>query len=166
MPTLRRETARRRAPCGKGDVKSWLPSSAFHPKAWLRLASSTGLLARGSLLSSAFPEHPQAPVADRVKLAAFSCGGSRGFGQSPHHVPFFAPPRVIPPPARLEPWGNRPQAERCRGIEKPRMATVKWRRSTVSHARANRECGAGRKFQGRSSPRNCKRRARATLPLG
>ena len=46
------------------------------------------------------------------------------------------------------------------------MATVKWQRSTVSHARANRECGAGRKFQGRSCPRNCKRRARATLPLG
>ena len=46
------------------------------------------------------------------------------------------------------------------------MATVKWRRSTVSHTRAKRECGAERKFQGRSCPRNCKRRARATLPLG
>src|SRR5260221_308412 len=46
------------------------------------------------------------------------------------------------------------------------MATVKWRRSTVSQARANRECGAERKFQDRSCPRNCKRRARATLPLG
>src|SRR5262245_43634604 len=64
----------RRAPCGKGDLKSWHPPSAFHPKAWLRLASSTGLLARGPLLSSAFPEHPHAPVADRVKLAAYSCG--------------------------------------------------------------------------------------------
>src|SRR5262247_599916 len=101
MPRLRREIAPRRAPCGKGDVKSWHPPSAFHPKAWLRLASSTGLLARGSLLSSAFPEHPQAPVADRVKLAAHSCGGSRGFGQSPHHVPFFVPSRWASTTARL-----------------------------------------------------------------
>ena len=31
-------------------------------------------------------------MADRVKLAAYSCGGSRGFGQRPHHVPFFVPP--------------------------------------------------------------------------
>src|SRR5262250_3513852 len=46
------------------------------------------------------------------------------------------------------------------------MATVTWRRSTVSHTTAKRECGAERKFQGRSCPRNCKRRARATLPLG
>src|SRR5439155_8060166 len=51
------------------------------------------------------------------------------------------------------------------GIDKACTATVNWARSTVSHPRANRECGAERLFQSRSCPRNCKRRARATLPL-
>jgi hypothetical protein len=51
-------------------------------------------------------------------------------------------------------------------IDKWRMETVKWSPSTVSHDRANRECGAETRFQFRSCPRNCKRRARATEPLG
>src|SRR5262249_58648588 len=100
-PTLRTEIEPRRAPCGKGDLMSWHPPSAFHPKAWLRLASSTGLLARGSLLPSAFPEHPQAPVADRVKLAAYRCGGQRRLGEKPHPVSFFFAPRRVSQAAQI-----------------------------------------------------------------
>src|SRR4030088_2460305 len=51
-------------------------------------------------------------------------------------------------------------------IDKPTTRAVKWPRSTVSHVRANRECGEERKFRFRSCPRNCKRRARTTEPLG
>src|SRR5262249_35877145 len=39
-------------------------------------------------------------------------------------------------------------------------------RCRVSRGRATGECGAERQFKCRSCPRNCKRRARATLPLG
>ena len=45
-----------------------------------RGASPAGLLARGSAPASTFPECP--PVVHRGGLAAYSCGGSRGFAQA------------------------------------------------------------------------------------
>src|SRR5262245_36672308 len=120
----------------------------------------------GPCFSSTFPEQPCAPVADRVKLAAYSCGGSRGFGQSPHHVPFFVPP-----------GGSRRLRDYIRrGIDRKRngasaLTKRRWRPLSGCDQRSltrERTGNAVRnvRFQCRSCPRNCKRRARTTLPLG
>src|SRR5579872_4234665 len=50
-------------------------------------------------------------------------------------------------------------------IDKDAPGAAKCRQATVSRQRANRECGAERKFPSRSCPRNCKRQVRATVPL-
>ena len=55
-----------------------------------RLELAVGLLARGSLPSP--PSRESLPVASRLGLAAYSCGGSRGIGHEtltafPSHVP-------------------------------------------------------------------------------
>src|SRR5690348_18299498 len=51
-----------------------------------RLESAVGLLARGSLPLP--PSRESLPVASRLGLAPYSCGGSRGFGGfSPYRAP-------------------------------------------------------------------------------
>jgi len=72
------------------DLSIMCIPSAFHPKA-ITVASSAGSLACGSLPHSAFPERPETPVAYREKLAAHSCGGSRGFRKSLTAFPIIPP---------------------------------------------------------------------------
>ena len=153
------------------------------------------LLDRGSRRFSAFPERPVAPVAPREMLSAYSCGGSRGFGQGPHRVPFYVPSEGRSPPSlramEREPTAPtitspRPTASRrmySRNIDDGYTTTAPCLPSKSGLTNGGRRPLSGRDrrslmrertgnavrdhgFQFRSCPRNCKRRARATEPLG
>jgi hypothetical protein len=68
-----------------------VPLSALHPRARFKVVPAAGLLARGSTHPLGLPETQRVPVAGGGVLAAYSCGGSRGIGETPHRVPFYVP---------------------------------------------------------------------------
>jgi hypothetical protein len=85
-----------------------------------------------------------APVAGGGLLAAYSCGGSRGFGRSPHRVPFCVPPHAGTDDGRtIAAFPRFARAQVSERIDKEAGGLLKWPRSTVSQMRANRERGTG-----------------------
>src|SRR5437016_587436 len=109
---------------------------------------------------------PRTSVSRMPLGAAASVKGSRASYELPDQFPFVSRGEEADDGTTIAGTGGAASRPRYDRIDKRPMATVKWRRSTVSHVRANRECGAEPRFQVRSCPRNCKRRARATEPLG
>src|SRR5215470_16153388 len=115
--------AARPKPCGEADASSCDLPFALHPRPRLRFTSPAGLLARGYRLPRPSRGTDGSSGTSR-QLTAYSCGGSRGFGASPHRVPFGSP--------HGEPTTESTIADACRAanclhscIDKSSITTVK-----------------------------------------